>query len=66
MSIRSRLINQPKNESVSNNEQLFNATDLSPITFGVILAPNTCGKNSTNSQNNLGTMDENNNLNFIR
>ena len=44
-----------------NSEQLFNATELSLITFGVILPPKLQGKISTNSQNNPGTMDENKN-----
>ena len=44
MSIKSRLINQPKNKLISNNEQLFNATDLLSITFGVILPPKLHGK----------------------
>ena len=33
--------------------------DLLPITFGVILSPKLCGKNSTNSQNKMKTLDEN-------
>ena len=45
MSIRSRLLSQHRSKLNSNSEQLFNATDLSPITFGVILPPNLCGKN---------------------
>ena len=61
ISIRSRLVSQPKHKSISNSEQLFNVMDLSPITFGVNLPPNPCGKNSTNSQINLGTLDKNNN-----
>ena len=61
MSIRSRLVSQSKNKLISNNEQLFNSTDLSPITFGVILSPNPRGKKSTNSQINLVTSDENKN-----
>ena len=44
MSIRSRIVSQPRNKSISNSEQLFNALDLSPITFGVILPPNPRGK----------------------
>ena len=58
MSIRSHLVSQPKHKLISNREQLFNATDLSHITFGVILSPNIRSKNSTNSQNNPGTSDE--------
>ena len=61
MPIRSRLISQPKNELISNSQQLFNATDLLPMTFGGILPPNPCGKNSTNSQKNPGTTDDNKN-----
>ena len=61
MSIRSRLASQPNNELISNTEQLFNAKDSSPITFGVILPPKPRGKISTNSQNNPATLDENKN-----
>ena len=61
MSIGSHLVSQPKNKLILNSEQLFNATDLSPITFGIILPPNPCGKNSTNSQIYPGTLDENKN-----
>ena len=35
--------------------------DLLSITFGVILAPNLRGKNSTNSEIHPGTLDENKN-----
>ena len=52
MSIRSLLV-------ISNSEQLFNAIDLLPITFGMILTPNLSGKNSINSQINPGTTYEN-------
>ena len=52
MSIRSRLASQPKNKLISNSEQTFNATDLSPITFAVILPPKLRGKIATNSQIN--------------
>ena len=61
MYIRSCLVDQPKNKLNSNNEQLFNATNLSPITFGIILSPNPRGKNTTNSQINPTTTDENKN-----
>ena len=61
MSIRSCFVNQPRNNLFSNSEQLFNATDLSLITFGVNLPTNPRGKISTNSQNNPGTSDENKN-----
>ena len=44
MSIRSCLVSQPKNKLITNSEQLFYATDLLPITFGVILPPNPRGK----------------------
>ena len=37
----------------------MNAIDVLPITFGVILPPNSGGKNSTNAQINPGTSDEN-------
>ena len=61
MSIRSRLVSQPNKKLKLNNEQSINSTDLSPITFGVILPPKLCGKISTNSQINLATSDENRN-----
>ena len=61
VSIRPYLVSQPKNKLISNSEQLFNARDLSPISFGIILPPNSRGKNSTNSQNNPGTKDKNKN-----
>ena len=59
MSIRSRLVSQPKHKLISKDEQLFNAKGLSPITFGVILPPNPRGTISTNSQINPGTSGEN-------
>ena len=61
MSIRSRLKSQPNNKLISNSEQLFNATELLPIPFGVILPPKVHGKISTNSQTNPVTSDENEN-----
>ena len=61
MSIRSRLVSQPNNKLISNNEQLFNTSDLSLITFGVILPPNPRWTNSSNSQINQGISDENKN-----
>ena len=61
MSIRSRLVSQPNKKLKLNSEQLFNSTDLSPITFGVILPPKLCGKISTNSQIIPVTFDENQN-----
>ena len=62
MSIRSLLESHPNNILISNSEQLFNATGLSPITFGVIFPLKLSGKISTNSQISKGTLDEN--LNF--
>ena len=59
MSIRSCLVSQPNNKIFANSEQSINATDLSPITFGVILPPKVQGKISTISQINSGTSDEN-------
>ena len=50
MSIRSRLVSQPNNKLNSNSEQSINATNLSPITFGVILPPKLHNKISTISQ----------------
>ena len=61
MSIRSCFVSQPNNKLISNSEQLFNATNLSPISFGAILPPNLRRKISTNSQINPGTLDENKN-----
>ena len=69
MFIRSRLVSKPYyNKLISNSEQLFNATDLSSITFAVILPPKLWGEISTNSQNNPATSDENINYyqNIIR
>ena len=54
MSITSCLVRQPKNELISNSEQLFNAMDLSPILLVQIYL-------STNAQNNQGATDENKN-----
>ena len=50
MSIRSRLVSQPKYKLILKNEQLSNVMELLPTTFGVILPPNPRSKNSTNSQ----------------
>ena len=61
ISIISRLVSQSKNKLISNSEQLFNATALSPIPFGAILSSNPSGKNSINSQISLGTSGESNN-----
>ena len=36
ISIRSCLVSQPRDKLFSNNEQFFNATDLPPMTYGVI------------------------------
>ena len=38
------LVSQPKNEFISNSEQLLNATDLSPKTSNVTLPPNSAVK----------------------
>ena len=59
--ITSRLVSQPKNKLILNSEQLFYATDLSPITYSVMLSPNSRGKNSTNSQDKPGFLDEHRN-----
>ena len=61
MSIRSRLVSQPKKNFFLNSEQFFNTINLSPITFGVILPPNPRDKYSTNSQMNPGYLKEDNN-----
>ena len=61
MSIRSCLVRQPNKKLTSNIEQLINATDLSPITFSVILPLKLRSKISTNSQIILVTLDENRN-----
>ena len=47
ITIRSRLVRQLENELISINEQLCDATDLSPITFSKILSTNPSGKIST-------------------
>ena len=60
MSIRSCFVSQPNNKLIPNSEQLFNALNLSPITFGVILPQNLCSEISTNSQvTSPGTLDDN-------
>ena len=61
MSIRSRLVSQSNNKLISNSEQLINATDLSPITYGEILPPKLRRKISTKSQTHPGTLDVNQN-----
>ena len=61
MSIRSCLISQSNDKLIPNIEQLFNAIDLLPITFGVRLPPNPRSKTLTNSQINPGTLDVNKN-----
>ena len=57
MSIRSSIVSQPRNKLISNSKQLFNATDSSPITVGVILPPNRRCKISTNSQISPRTLE---------
>ena len=59
MSIRSRLVTQPNKKLKLNIDQSFTSTDLSPITFGVILPSKLRGKISTNSQINPIALDEN-------
>ena len=54
-------MSQPNKKFISNNEQLFSATDLSPNTFGVISPPKLRSKNSTISQINPVKSDENKN-----
>ena len=44
MSIRYRLVSQSNRKSKLNSEQLFDSTDLSPVTFGAILSPKLRGK----------------------
>ena len=61
MSIRSRLVSHPNEKLILNSGQLFNATVLSPKTFGVILPLHPRGKYSIKSQINPGTTNENNN-----
>ena len=61
MSIRSRLVSQPENKLILNSEQSINATDLSPITFGVILPPKLRGKISINSRISPRDSDDNQN-----
>ena len=55
MYIGSCLVSQPKNKLFPNSEQLFDATELLPIAFSVILPLNLHGKSSTNSENNSVT-----------
>ena len=61
ISIRSGHVKHPENKLISNSEQLFNATDILPITFSVILPPNPRNLNSIYSQINPETSDENKN-----
>ena len=53
------LKSQSKNNLIPNNEQLFYATNLLPITFGIILSSNQRNTKIKNSQNSPGTMDIN-------
>ena len=55
--IRFCIVSQPRNKLILNSKQLFNATNLLPITFGVVLPQNPRGKN----QINPGTLDQNKN-----
>ena len=50
MSTRSCLVNQPDDNLILTNEQLFKATELLTITFSIILKPNLRRKNLMNSQ----------------
>ena len=59
--IRSRLVKQPNKKLNSNSDQSIDSTDLSPITFGIILPSKLRGKISTNSQINPITSDKNRN-----
>ena len=59
--IRSRLVSQPNQKLKLNSAQLFNSTDSSPITFGVILPPKLRSKISTTSQINPVNSNENKN-----
>ena len=61
MSIRSRLESQPNKKLKLNSEQSINASNLSPITFGVISPPKVRGQISTKSQIHPTTSDVNNN-----
>ena len=49
MSIRTCFVSQPNKNLKLNSDQLFYATDLSPITFGIILPLKVRGKISTSS-----------------
>ena len=62
MSIRFCFESQPNKKLKLNSELSINSTDLSPITFGVILPPKLRGKISTNSHINLITSDEDKNF----
>ena len=59
MSIRLCLLSQPNNKLISNSEQSMNATDLLPITFIVILPPNTHGKKSIKFPISRGDLEQN-------
>ena len=61
MSNRSYLVSQPKSKLFSIIEQLLNATELSPITFGVLLPLKLRCEIPTNSQNSPGISYKNNN-----
>ena len=61
MCIRSCRVSQPNNKLISNGEQLLNATDLLPITFGIIFSLNPHGKTWTNTQISPRTTDESRN-----
>ena len=61
MLIRYHPISQSRNKLISNGEQLFKATNSSPITLGVISPQKLYDNFSTNSQINPGTSDENRN-----
>ena len=65
ISIRSRLVSQPKTKSISNNEQIFNVMDLLPSTFLIIVTSDEFGENPINSQIQLGTMDEDRKSNVL-
>ena len=60
-SIVSRLVSQSNNKSISNDEQIFHATALLPITFGIIFPLDPRDKILKNFQISSRTMDENKN-----
>ena len=65
MSIRSCLVSQSNNnKSISNNIKLYNAMDLLPITFGIMLFPKICGEKLSKFQIKVGNLESSKVLTF--